>query len=173
MPTEEPEWLTAARERGLVVREGKPSLVPGKAKRAKPELVAAAFDPFPRWTIPLHVTAGDNNRGKAKIGRAGYERRVVSRHLGGATLVHLAPFATKASMGIPIDVTLTRLGGRALDDDNLHAAMKYVRDTCALMMGFDDNASSPLRWEYGQEPGGAVGVRVTIEAAQSAQVDIG
>jgi hypothetical protein len=134
-----------------------------RAKAAKPELVAAAFSEPATWVIPLHVTAGDNTRGsKAKIGRAGHERRVVSRALGGARLTVLARFALVASVGGKVRVTLTRLGGRVLDDDNAVASMKYVRDCVALMMGFSDDTNSPLRFVVCQEPHDKVGVRVEL-----------
>lgn len=166
------EALAEAQRRGLVVREGEPvraklgGVAPPslKAGGGKPALVGASFTqaPVPTWTIPLHVTAGDNNRGKAKIGRAAHERRVVSRCLGGATLKYLAAFADLAARGQTVTVTLTRLGGRALDDDNAVAAMKFVRDVVALMMGFDDSPRSPLRFVVAQQPGGACGVRVEL-----------
>ena len=59
-------------------------------------------------------------------------------------------------------VTFTRLGGRELDDDNLRSACKSVRDTVAALMLGDDR-DPRFVWMYGQEPGGAVGVRVEIE----------
>ena len=155
--------VLAAKAKGLIP----PAPNEPKGRAAKPELVEASFTQGcrPAWVIPLHVTAGDNNRGKAKIGRAAHERRVVSRHLGGATLAFLGAFAGLAAKGQIVTVTLTRLGGRELDDDNAVAAMKYVRDTVALVMGFSDDAGGPLRWEYGQEPGGPCGVRVELEVA--------
>lgn len=166
--------ILAAIQKGLiapeVVREvqrgevlaGAPVAKVVRPKREKPALVEASFT-FPAlWVVPLHVTAGDNNRGKGKIGRAGHERRAVSRALGGATLRHLAVFALLASQGETVTVTLTRLGGGTLDDDNCVAAMKYCRDSVAMMLGFDDNARSPLRFVVAQEPGGACGVRIQL-----------
>jgi hypothetical protein len=136
-----------------------------RGRREKVELVEPSFCVAPlAWVIPLHVTPGDNNRGKSKIGRAGHERRVVSRHLGGKTLAYLAAFARLAADGQAVTVRLTRLGGRGCDSDNAVAAMKYVRDTVALMMGFEDGPNSPLRFVVGQEPGGPCGVRVELEA---------
>jgi hypothetical protein len=170
------EALEVARQRGLIVREGRPigealaasaPAAGNRPKREKPALVEASFTalPTPCWTVPLHVTAGDNQRGsKAKIGRAGYERRVVSRCLGGATLKYLAPFADLASRGEPVTVTLTRLGGTGLDPfDGLPASLKWVADTVALMLGFDDSAKSPVKFAPPkQEPGGAHGVRIQL-----------
>jgi len=174
MPAE-PEWLVTARAKGLIVREGprpvpaEPAAAP-RAGRDRPELVEADFtltDAGPVWVVPLHVVAGDNTRGiRGKIGRAGHERRAVSRALGGKTLLHLAPLAHAAALGMPVTVTLTKLGGQALDTDNLSAAMKYVRDAVACKLGFDDGPKSPLRWRYGQEPGGPHGVRIALTVGE-------
>jgi hypothetical protein len=53
---------------------------------------------------------------------------------------------------IPLLVTITRVGPRRLDDDNLEAASKYVRDAIADKIGLDDG--SPLyTWRYEQRVG--------------------
>lgn len=62
---------------------------------------------------------------------------------------------------LPASVTLVRLGGRALDDDNLRSALKGVRDHVAHDLGIDD-ADARVRWLYGQEVGKEYGVRVTV-----------
>lgn len=65
--------------------------------------------------------------------------------------------------------TLTRLGARALDDDNLTGALKGVRDAVAAWLGCDDGPSGPVTWAYGQEAHRRwalrPGVRITLEAA--------
>ena len=55
-------------------------------------------------------------------------------------------FAAKSRSKIV--VTLTRVGARRLDDDNLAAAFKHVRDGIAEWCGLDDG--SP-RWEWRYE----------------------
>lgn len=57
-------------------------------------------------------------------------------------------------------VTLTRVGVRELDDDNLRSALKAFRDGVAARLGVDD-ASPLVRWAYAQEKG-EPGVRVDI-----------
>lgn len=60
----------------------------------------------------------------------------------------------------PLVVTITRVGPRRLDDDNLAAACKYVRDQIAAEVGVDDG--SPLyTWQYEQRAGD-YGVEVEI-----------
>lgn len=52
----------------------------------------------------------------------------------------------------PFVVTLTRVGARKLDDDNLASAFKYIRDEVARIIGIDDG--SPLyTWQYLQRIG--------------------
>ncbi len=50
---------------------------------------------------------------------------------------------------LPLTVTITRLGPRRLDDDNLAASCKYVRDEIAAKVGTDDG-SSLYTWVYKQ-----------------------
>lgn len=49
-------------------------------------------------------------------------------------------------------VTLTRIGVRTLDGDNLQRSMKAVRDQVAEACGVDDGAKR-IRFEYGQRKG--------------------
>lgn len=53
---------------------------------------------------------------------------------------------------MPLNITITRHGPKVLDDDNLAASCKYVRDEIARKVGVDDG--SPLyTWVYRQEAG--------------------
>ena len=63
-------------------------------------------------------------------------------------------------------VTITRIGPRKLDDDNLSGACKYVRDEIARMVGVDDG-SDRYTWVYKQRTG-AYGVDVEIESRSPA-----
>lgn len=61
----------------------------------------------------------------------------------------------------PLLVTITRVGPRRLDDDNLQAACKYVRDEVAAQVGVDDG-SDQYTWRYEQRIGDyAVEVEIT------------
>lgn len=90
-------------------------------------------------------------------------------------IVRLAASAsTRAALGLAIHglgrelgvrVTLTRLGLRKLDSDNLQGAMKVVRDGVADGLGTADNAPW-IEWVYGQERVTLkrhTGVRVLLE----------
>lgn len=74
--------------------------------------------------------------------------------------------ATKACMHgvdippMPLLVTITRVGPRKLDDDNLANACKYVRDQIAAEVGVDDG-DDRYTWRYCQRIG-KYGVDVEI-----------
>lgn len=59
----------------------------------------------------------------------------------------------------PVSVTLTRVGARELDDDNLQGAMKAHRDQVAEMCGFNDREKL---WTYAQDTGAEHGVLVEV-----------
>lgn len=62
---------------------------------------------------------------------------------------------------MPLLVTITRVGPRKLDDDNLSGACKYVRDQIATAIGVDDG-SDLYTWRYEQRIGKyAVEVEIT------------
>jgi hypothetical protein len=65
-------------------------------------------------------------------------------------------------------VTLTRIGPRDLDSDNLAGSAKAVRDAVARWLGVDDGPRAPVEWRYAQErpAKGAkrYAVRITIES---------
>lgn len=68
---------------------------------------------------------------------------------------------------LPCVVTLTRLSSGTLDDDNVRAALKSVRDGIADKLGVADN-DPRIQWRYAQEKTkrGVYGVRVRIEEAE-------
>lgn len=59
-------------------------------------------------------------------------------------------------------VTITRLSTRTLDDDNMVASAKNVRDGVAEALRVDD-ADPRVRFSYAQERAKAYGVRIRIE----------
>jgi hypothetical protein len=50
----------------------------------------------------------------------------------------------------PYLVTMTRIGGRMLDDDNLAGALKAVQDSVARILDVDDGDRDAVRWVRGQ-----------------------
>lgn len=107
-------------------------------------------------SLPLRtrstLNVRENWRKRAK--RAQEERAVVRMRL--AVVRQWPP-------PLPVTVTLTRVGPRALDGDNLQGAMKGVRDGVADALGLDDG-SEDVQWLYIQERGGKHEVRVKVES---------
>jgi len=62
---------------------------------------------------------------------------------------------------VPCVITLTRLSPGTLDDDNLQAAFKAVRDAVAAHIGIDDG-DHRIQWEYAQEKAKSFGVRIEV-----------
>ena len=77
-----------------------------------------------------------------------------------ATKICLRDARTQPLPPMPLLVTITRVGPRRLDDDNLDAACKYVRDQIAAHVGVDDG-SDQYTWQYKQRIG-KYGVDVEI-----------
>ena len=65
----------------------------------------------------------------------------------------------------PLVITMTRVGARRLDSDNVATACKSCRDGIADWLGIDDG-SPLLEWQYDQAVGAPHGVRVRIEEVQ-------
>lgn len=71
-------------------------------------------------------------------------------------------FSGKTPPSLPAVVTLTRVGKRQLDDDNLAAAFKSIRDEVAVWLGCGDSPKDPIEWRYQQEAG-EYAVKIEIE----------
>jgi hypothetical protein len=83
----------------------------------------------------------------------------------------LAPRVFGLTLAGGVVVTLTRLApSRGLDDDNLAASLKAVRDGVADALGLAEDRDPRVTWRYAQANGRAVlglpsgyGVRIEIE----------
>jgi hypothetical protein len=64
-------------------------------------------------------------------------------------------------------VTMTRIGKRELDSDNLESAFKALRDEIAEFLGVKDDPSSPARFRCQQQRARAYSVTVQIESLPS------
>ena len=65
-----------------------------------------------------------------------------------------AKIITRSAIAEPmITITLTRVGPRKLDTDNLAGALKAVQDGIADAIGIDDG-SELIRWQYRQRSDG-------------------
>lgn len=111
--------------------------IEGKVAAAKPPATADHLC----VTLPLRLVNPNNNRTGWWIvsKRNKQHHRSVAIGLKGYSLPPL-----------PATVTITRIGQRKMDDDNLQAAAKSVRDAVALAYGVDDG-SELYEWRYAQE----------------------
>ena len=65
------------------------------------------------------------------------------------------------SLTPPLRITLTRVGKRTLDSDNLAGGFKGLRDSMASILGLDDG-DPLLEWVYRQRADGGCGFAVAI-----------
>ncbi len=90
-------------------------------------------------------------------------RRVAGQ--GRDVFVHLLKAARSGDMSrkVPKTVTLTRVGKRLLDQDNLAGSLKGVIDAVARFFGVDDGPKGPIAWKYDQRLGDWE-VEITLES---------
>lgn len=83
------------------------------------------------------------------------------------TAVALAMRVRRARFDVDagVVVTLTRVGPRKLDDDNVQGALKAIRDEVAKQLGVDDG-DQRVTWRYAQERG-EYAVRARIESQEN------
>jgi hypothetical protein len=70
----------------------------------------------------------------------------------------------------PLDVTITRVAPRQLDDDNLRGACKAVRDGIADALGLPSDRDPRVVWLYAQEKStrpGEYAVRISIVSRET------
>ena len=106
--------------------------------------------------LPLRLVSEANSRDHwAKKARRAKTAR-------GDTRAALIPLLAARDTPDRYRCTITRIGKRRLDTDNLARAAKAVRDGVADAVGIDDG-DDRITWVYGQEIGKTYGVRVEIE----------
>lgn len=116
------------------------------------------------FTIPLKVVSEMNERGHWATRKRRFDAQ--KRGVDAAVWPVMAVFKAfqewrAAGSGRRYAVTLTRVGKRLLDGDNLQGACKAIRDRIAFWLGADDG-SEVYCWEYGQEAGAGYAVRIRI-----------
>ena len=94
-----------------------------------------------RVTLPLKLVSVANRREHWSV-----RARRARAHRQAAIVVPRPDFAP------PYTVTITRIGPRRLDDDNLASAAKALRDGIADRLGMDDG-DSRISWRYRQDHG--------------------
>lgn len=105
-----------------------------------------------RVILPIKVVSVANLR-EHFMARA--KRSKLHRETAHLMLRRLAPPAP------PVTVTMTRIGSRTLDTDNLSSGCKAARDGIADWLGVDD-ADPRVTWVYAQTKGKRYGLIVEV-----------
>ncbi len=111
-------------------------------------------------TLPLRIDSVANLR---EHWRKRAARTTEQRSFTRATLIPALNYS-QLNAAEPMTVTMTRIAPRELDDDNLAAALKAVRDGVADALGLASDRDPLVKWEYKQERGApkTYGVRVEV-----------
>lgn len=113
------------------------------------------------FTLPIRLVAGANARDHWRVTakRAKEQRSLGAMWTRGCARYFILP----GRRGGMIQVTITRLGKRKLDDDNLAISAKHLRDGIADALGIDDGDTARIQWHYAQEISKGYAARVTIK----------
>ena len=116
-------------------------------------------------TKPLPSTNNLREHWAVKAKRVKEQRQQAAQHLAFSPSrvgnVFELRKATARYLQSRVVCTLTRIGPKRLDDDNLSGAFKAIRDEVAKQVGLDDG-SPRWTWKYAQESG-APGYRIHLE----------
>lgn len=164
----DPDWLILARAEGRVISETSALVAlhatPGSRgmnvsvpkQVSGPSSKKAEQPPMGRLSLTVTISplrlASEANAG-------GTRRAAIARK--SAVKAAVAGAMPAMTFPLPAVVTLTRLGGKSLDGDNLQRAMKAVRDVVAKWLGCDD-ADKRIRWRYRQRPAWVMGCRIQV-----------
>ena len=108
------------------------------------------------FAIPGHLPSRANERLSRK------ERNKLTRYQRQSGYLHTYSALNVKRVKLPVAVKLTRIAPRPLDDDNLPAAFKNLRDGIADAFGVGDSKRDPITWEYEEVIGPDDGVKVEI-----------
>lgn len=157
--------IVEAVKRGLILPSPGATTQSAEESDQAGELAGGSFWRVPagiEFRVGVRTVAEANKRSwRGRSNRTRDARAAVSKLLG-PFLRAAADVAEHYHAGGPLDVVLTRLGGKLLDRTvNLPSALKATEDAVALMLGADDG-DPRWRCRCEQEPCGLVGVRVRI-----------
>jgi len=112
-------------------------------------------------TIPLHVISESNSRCHWAV----KAKRVKEQRTSAAVYIRfgLMKFQRDGKDILPpFSVTLTRIGKRLLDGDNLQGAFKATRDGIADALKVNDGDVRMVEWKYAQEVRDYYAVKIEI-----------
>lgn len=108
--------------------------------------------------LPIHTRSEANLREHWRL-RA---KRTQNQRYAARALTWHAALNAQRPVGLPADITLTRIAPRRLDSDNLAGSLKAVRDGIADGLGIDDGHIL-MAWHYKQRKGGVGEYAVVVE----------
>lgn len=118
--------------------------------------------PIPGLRLVSEANAREHWSAKAR--RVKQQRNLVTLALRGTVAAQMLLVA-------PLEVTITRIGPRRLDDDNATGSAKAVRDAIAAVLGVDDG-DDRVRWRV-EQARGPFGVLIAIRPASDAKASQG
>lgn len=112
-------------------------------------------------TLPMRLVSTLNQREhwSKKAKRHREQRSLVAMAVRPRLMMALPLLHAARTSGVV--VTITRIGKRKLDGDNLQGSAKAVRDSIADALEIDDG-DDRITWRYEQEIGKAFAVRISI-----------
>lgn len=110
-------------------------------------------------TVPVRIVSEMNTREHWRVRDGRFRTHKYAVHYALAN--HRAQLREIAAEG-PIVVTLTRIGKKTLDTDNLASGFKACRDEVAGVLGIDDG-SPRITWNYEQQAGREYAAIIRIE----------
>lgn len=116
------------------------------------------------FKLPLRTKSLTNVREHwaVKAKRARLERAITAGHWRDSCFLATGRLTRKLEPGEMAWVHLCRIAPRTLDDDNIRAAGKHIRDQIAQALGVDDR-SQRITWVYSQERGAPKEYAVRVE----------
>lgn len=116
------------------------------------------------FDLPLRTKSEANQREhwRAKAARTAEQRRGVTRHC--------QALRNAFDEDADLEVVLTRIAPRQLDEDNLAGSFKAVQDAVANLLERDDRPGQGVEWVYRQEKGAPREYAVRVEV-QSLTLD--
>ncbi len=102
------------------------------------------------FTAPVRLVSEANRREHWAVQR----RRKIEQQQHVALAFFAALKGRRLHVSMPCLVTLTRVGAKTLDSDNLANSFKAVQDAIAQKLGVDDGDVSRVRWVYEQRATG-------------------
>lgn len=129
---------------------------------ADPHGADATFDELLQFVLPLRTVSLTNARTHwaVKANRAKTERATTR------SLWQIAK-GRELEQSESADVTITRIAPRELDDDNIRAAGKSVRDSLADCLGLRSDRDPRVTWHYKQRKGKPKEYAVLVEVRYS------